>query len=226
MIYFGEGVDGPLFRKLVAQMPQRPKRVDRHFFLSPDWENSTDLIIIPGGRDVPYHESLRGEPNKRIRAFVENGGSYLGICAGGYYASKQVIFEEGGELEVIADRELAFFSGRAIGPAYGKNLFRYDSQEGARIAKVKWEGEEIPVYFNGGCYFEGVASEVIATYADIEGNPAAIISCKVGKGLAVLSGVHPECTVEGDDSRKLLFDRILECLAIKKQRDGREGSCV
>ena len=122
VIYVGEGVDVLLMRQIVSQLATTPRKVSRHFFLSPDWEQETDLIIIPGGRDVPYHNHLQGEPNQRIRRFVENGSSYLGICAGGYYGSQEVVFEEGGELEVIDKRELAFFPGRAVGPAFGKKF--------------------------------------------------------------------------------------------------------
>lgn len=40
------------------------------------WESSTSLLIIPGGRDVPFHEALKGEGNQRIKRYVENGGSF------------------------------------------------------------------------------------------------------------------------------------------------------
>ena len=55
--------------------------------------------------------------NLRIRAFIENGGNYLGICAGSYYGSKQVEFDINGPLEVNEEREMKLFKGRAIGPA-------------------------------------------------------------------------------------------------------------
>lgn len=55
--------------------------------------------------------------NLRIRAYIENGGNYLGICAGSYYGSKQVEFDINGPLEVNEEREMKLFKGRAIGPA-------------------------------------------------------------------------------------------------------------
>ncbi len=174
-----------------------------------------DLLVIPGGRDVPYHNHLQGEPNRRMRQFVENGGSFLGICAGGYYGSGRVVFEEGGELEVVAHRELAFFPGRAIGPAYGKNLFSYGNQSGAREAPIRWQEGVCGLYFNGGCFFEAPevyeAVEVLATYDDLEGSPAAIVSCQVGQGRAILSGVHFECSVKGgqEAARKQLIANLL-----------------
>ena len=39
-------------------------------------------IVFPGGADSPYQEKLQGEGNRVIRQFVEEGGWYLGFCAG------------------------------------------------------------------------------------------------------------------------------------------------
>jgi hypothetical protein len=50
--------------------------------------------------------------------FVNSGGSYLGLCAGAYYACSSVQFEQGSRLQVLGDRELAFFPGIACGAAY------------------------------------------------------------------------------------------------------------
>src|ERR1700722_9520522 len=49
------------------------------------WENETTLLVIPGGADLPYTRSLNGDGNKKIRSYVEQGGTFLGICAGSYY---------------------------------------------------------------------------------------------------------------------------------------------
>ncbi|MEI6243203.1 MAG: BPL-N domain-containing protein, partial [Chlamydiota bacterium] len=50
-------------------------------------------------------------------------------------------------------------------------------------------------FFNGGpAFIEAQAYsnvEILARYRDVEGFPAAIILCRVGKGKALLSGVHP-----------------------------------
>jgi glutamine amidotransferase-like uncharacterized protein len=54
-----------------------------------------------------------------VRAeFVQGGGSYLGLCAGAYYGCARVVFEPGTPLEVVGDRELAFFPGIARGAAF------------------------------------------------------------------------------------------------------------
>ncbi len=149
---------------------------------------------MPGGRDRPYHAHLQGVPNQKIRSFVENGGCYLGICAGAYYGCKQVEFDLGFPLEVFESRELSFFSGSAIGPAYGAGTFEYSSEKGARMALIEAGNRKFHVYYNGGPYFSGDFSNVkiLARYVELPASPPAIIECQVGEGKAILSGVHLE----------------------------------
>jgi glutamine amidotransferase-like uncharacterized protein len=72
--------------------------------------------------------------------FVElAGGSYLGLCAGAYYGSSRVVFEPGTPLEVIGDRELAFFPGIARGAAYPGGLV--GGWGGGCVGVVGWVGK-------------------------------------------------------------------------------------
>ena len=72
------------------------------------WEESCALLVIPGGRDLPFVEELEKQTRvtRRIKEWVSEGGRYLGICAGAYFASEEVRFDEGGEHEVIGKRDL------------------------------------------------------------------------------------------------------------------------
>ena len=45
-----------------------------------DWRRSTNLFIMPGGKDLPYVEALASKGNEMIRKFVISGGAYLGLC--------------------------------------------------------------------------------------------------------------------------------------------------
>ena len=135
------------------------------------WTNTCNLLVMPGGRDLPYVASLQGRGNKAIKTFVQGGGSYLGICAGGYYAASFVEFAKGDPvLEVVGLRELKFFPGTAQGPMFPG--FEYDSnagakaaamllsQHGSRLVAEVWSTtvaaeltEPFPVFYNGGCRF-------------------------------------------------------------------------
>ena len=180
------------------------RTIDRAHFCAPDWEDRTAALIMPGGRDLPYLAALSGEANERIRRFVEGGGAYIGFCAGAYYGAQRVEFDLGRPLEVVGERELGFFPGAAVGPAYGLGTFDYASDAGARAAQIAWCAPGAPaqtmrVFYNGGCRFEGAEDDpaitVLARYAELPGAPAAILSCRVGAGVAVLSGVHPEYSI-------------------------------
>ena len=171
-----------------------------------DWQSGTATLVVPGGADLAYCSKLDGRGTDAIRAFVSAGGHYVGICAGAYFGASECRFAEGNRsgMEVVGPRRLAFFPGAAVGPILAPYV--YDSLAGARAARlhvVDGASEaECCVYYNGGCCFEVPSScassvRVVAQYASV-GSPAdgrpAVIECKLGLGLAVLCGVHPEVT--------------------------------
>ena len=178
------------------------------------WTASCALLVFPGGADLGYCRSLNGDGNARIAQFVRRGGAYLGLCAGGYYGSQRCEFEVGDKLmEVVGNRELAFFPGICRGCAF--KGFKYHSEAGAKAVDLRVDKEcfatgALPTsfksYYNGGGVFVDAAKfknegvEVLANYADpldVDGGigglgAAAIVYCKIGEGGAVLTGPHPE----------------------------------
>ncbi|MCK4934002.1 MAG: hypothetical protein KAR79_00285 [Simkaniaceae bacterium] len=153
------------------------------------------LLVVPGGLDVPYDRALRGEGNQNIVDFVNAGGNYLGICAGGYYGAASILFEKGYPLEVSEERELKFFPGKAVGTLVNQGLFSYDSEAGAAAVAVDFMGQQVHAYYNGGCYFDLAEKypetvKILSHYSEY--NKAAIVACKVGHGMAILSGIHFE----------------------------------
>ena len=174
------------------------------------WKPSCALLVFPGGADLDYCRKLNGAGNRNISQYVERGGSYLGFCAGAYYGSQRCEFEKGKKLEVVGDRELAFYPGTCRGLAFPG--FEYNGETGARAVEVKvlkdrLEGESVPVlfrsYYNGGGVFvdapkyEDQGVEIVANYTqelnvDAGKGSAAVVYCKVEQGAAILSCVHPE----------------------------------
>eukprot|EP00794_Sanderia_malayensis_P011251 gene11251-12431_t len=176
------------------------------------------LLIIPGGRDLPYVEKLNGDGTLNIQKFVCNGGAYLGICAGAYFGSEFCDFEKGTDMEVCGERFLKFFPGIASGCVFPG--FEYGTENASQIVDVKiskefmncfssTEEENVfPCYYNGGCEFISFNNtnttnnvEIIAKYNDMS-NKNAIVLSKVGMGKALLSGVHPEMYYEHLDTSK------------------------
>ena len=124
------------------------------------FSNTVRLLIIPGGRDLPYVDHLNQSRVSLIKQFITTGGSYLGICAGAYFASKHVTFDLDGPLQVFGSRSMALFPGCAIGPTYPG--FVYNSTAGARMVPLECVGSLLTglrrsscfAYFNGGGYFD------------------------------------------------------------------------
>lgn len=166
--------------------------------------SSMDLFIMPGGADIPYTQKLNGKGNEAIRRYVENGGTYLGICAGAYYGSKDIEFQKGTPEEICGPRELGFFKGTAIGCLTAIAQPYDTSLKSAAITAINKDGKSPHVLYWGGCTFnvqDNHNIDVLATYEDIayegiKGAPPAIIACSVGQGRAILSGVHFEVTPE------------------------------
>ena len=81
------------------------------------------LIIFPGGFSKWYNYYLSRNAKVAIRSFVANGGSFLGICAGAYFASSNVEWygeNLDNQLELnqfgeMTGYDLYLFSGRATG---------------------------------------------------------------------------------------------------------------
>lgn len=182
-------------------------------FANQPWQQSTSLVVFPGGRDLPYCKALKGAPIDAIFQWVRQGGKYLGLCAGAYFASSRVEFEENdNRMAVVGPRDLKLYPGIKRGCAF--KGFVYESEKGAKLANLKVEVENfkklgvqtpvspnVPSYYNGGgilvdaneLHDQGVT--VLARYndpVDVEGGDAAIVHVTIGKGAAILSGVHPE----------------------------------
>lgn len=192
------------------------------------WTKDASLIIMPGGADLGYVEKLNGKGNAVIKRYVQEGGAYLGICAGAYYASQYIEFDKGSELEVCGARELAFFPGKSIGPHLAK--YDYLSYSGARLAMLtlshEFSAENVIVYYNGGGYFAQTETakntRVLAWYKtdDID-SQAAIVRVQIGKGCAILSGVHfeysPELLDKSDKYLSPLIPELYQANASRKR---------
>ncbi|KAG0310261.1 biotin holocarboxylase synthetase [Linnemannia gamsii] len=178
LVYSGDGTSRTSLihtvnslRSLVGQHYDVMK-IDATGLLTEPWEDSTSLLVIPGGRDLPFTRDLNGATNDRIRNYVHSGGRFFGICAGAYYGSDRISFELGRSLEVRGPRELKFFAGECRGAVYPG--FVYESESGANAVGIDLNQEvfsrtqqqqqgqgqdtgldfaETKVYFNGGGYF-------------------------------------------------------------------------
>lgn len=157
------------------------------------------MFVIPGGADLYYCEKLNGAGNAAIRRYVEQGGVYFGICAGAYYACDRI--EWAGDQPVHAicgTRELGFFNGVAVGPVYEFFEDRNIDKSWDRAVTLRTAtGKTATSLYRAGPVFhpaEEKSCTILARFAGLHGEPAALIGATIGKGRAILSSCHIEFT--------------------------------
>lgn len=151
-----------------------------------------DVLIVPGGADLYYCEKLKGDGNRMIRAFVENGGGYLGICAGAYYGCAALDWNKG---EIKGARELGFIDATANGPIFDLIEDHDINKSWYASTTLQWNDRTFQTLYAAGPLFDTNDPDVnvLARYTDLENAPA-VIGKKIGKGSVVLSSPHIEVT--------------------------------
>ena len=157
-----------------------------------------ELLIVPGGADLYFCEKLNGQGNAAIRAYIENGGAYLGICAGAYYGCFYVDWAgDEPDQAIQGRRELGLINAVARGPV--RKFLQESDLEASWQAATQLETnldspDTVTVLYEGGPVFEcdDPEAEILARYSQLEKRPPAIIAKQFGKGYAVLSSPHIE----------------------------------
>jgi len=140
--------------------------------LEADFFNDVDIICFPGGLgDASSFEFLTKEHHERIRDFVAQGGGYLGVCMGAYWAGSEYF-------DLLTDVDAVQYilrPGTDTHRPHAKNL------------DVVWKGQPEKMFFYDGCALVGDETkfETVARYAN--GDPMAIIQDRIG-----IIGCHPE----------------------------------
>ncbi len=184
------------------------------------------LFVMPGGRGSAYKLKLMGLGNTKIQNFVTNGGNYLGICAGAYYACSHTIFEpDVPELKIISDNGLNLVDASSIGTLYKElNILPYSlSVKSSTIVNMTDnKNNNYSSFYSGGPYFKLEKNndniEIMANYI-FENNKKlpAILKTKYGNGTVTLSGVHFE--MSGHFMKKNLWEKHPEYNEIKSLAD-------
>lgn len=159
-----------------------------------------DLIWFPSGFSEEYRWYVQG--HEKIRDFVSEGGGFIGVCAGAFYASATMLWQDGDG----SDYPLNLFDGKAIGPLgtpvyWGEPaslLLTDDQPANSSLDPV------LDVYYLDGPYFSAGPDQAVEILAQYEANDeAAVISFQYGEGTVLLMGPHPEL---GYDAEAGVFD--------------------
>jgi hypothetical protein len=139
--------------------------------LEDDFFDDVDIVAVPGGfGDADTFPQLFKHNIRRVRKFVKNGGKYLGICMGAYWAGPQYL----NILEDIDAVQYLTRPGTDTRRPHAKNI------------SITWQGTPMNMFWYDGCALVGTGpKQVIATYAN--GDAMAIIQNNIG-----CIGCHPE----------------------------------
>jgi glutamine amidotransferase-like uncharacterized protein len=139
--------------------------------LEDNFFDDVDCVCFPGGfGDASSFEYLTAEHQTRIKQYLEQGGKYLGICMGAYWAGSEYF-------NILDNVDAVQYITRP-----GTDTRRPH----AKALPVVWNGEAHRMFFYDGCALIGNGEyQTIATYAN--GDAMAIIQNNVG-----LIGCHPE----------------------------------
>jgi glutamine amidotransferase-like uncharacterized protein len=139
--------------------------------LEDDFFDDVDCVCFPGGiGDASSFEYLTNQHQQKIKQFVDQGGKYLGICMGAYWAGSEYF-------NILDNVDAVQYITRP-----GTDTHRPH----AKALPVTWNSEQYKMFFYDGCALIGNGEyKTVATYANSDA--MAIIQNNVG-----LIGCHPE----------------------------------
>ena len=138
--------------------------------LEDNFFDDVQLIAVPGGfGDSDSYDRLLSHNSKRVVDFVKNGGHYLGICMGAYWASKHYF-------NILGDVKVE---------QYIKRPNTDTKRPHAKNMPIIWNGVDDNMFFYDGCAFGPGQYDIVAKY--MNDDPMAIIKGRIG-----LIGCHPE----------------------------------
>jgi hypothetical protein len=140
--------------------------------LEDDFFDGVDIIAVPGGiGDASSFNRAFKYSGERVKKFVANGGAYLGICMGAYWAGKNYfdILDSVDAVQYITQPNTD------------------TRRPHAKAIDVIWNQHPERMFFYDGCALVGDTTKfnTIATYAN--GDAMAITQGRIG-----LIGCHPE----------------------------------
>ena len=162
-------------------------------------------LFMPGGWAGDYNRDIKPSGDQHIRNFISQGGAYIGMSAGAFYACDVTIWEGN-----VYDYPSDIFDGNCIGPIdeiapwpnYVMTTMNINQQHEANA----YEPAQRDVLYYGEPYFTANSGQEMQVFARwiVPTNQQAhdapgIIGFNYGQGRVLLVGPHPE--IEEDSAR-------------------------
>lgn len=183
--------------------------------LYPDNAPRFRVVYMNGGKAVNHAKTLTEVGRNNYRTFIENGGSYVGTCAGAFIACKATAKPTADSAKLSAVY-MGLWPGCTTGTGLSNSETDMSIPKKSPLLKYYDFGGNLNVEgvrHNGGCYANQVfmwpeKTEILAYYQtynrqlkrDINGKPS-IWSIKDNDytGRVISCGSHPEGNVEGEN---------------------------
>lgn len=159
------------------------------------------ILCIPGGNMYQYAQDISSKGRENIKNFIRNGGGYIGICGGAYFASERVVWQ-GNQLPMAS---LEVFPGTAEGPI--NEIVPYPNYN---MCKVNIVGSAHPItqsepnsawmlYYWGPALVPNKDANITILGKYDKVNQPTMLAFDYGLGRVFLIGTHPE--IEEDSER-------------------------
>lgn len=158
------------------------------------------IICFTGGDMYRYADDISSRGKKKIRDFVGAGGAYIGICAGAYFASEEIIWAG----KDIPTETLGIFPGKTVGIIDGIAPFPKYAMCRVNVVDFDHPITALDVYSEWILYYwgprlipaPGTDVDVLGVYA-IGGDPA-VVAFEYGAGRVFLIGPVPDIEEDSD----------------------------
>lgn len=138
--------------------------------VEPTFFDDVDVVCFPGGYgDCDRYDTLMKWNAPYVKKFIAQGGKYLGICMGAYWADKYY-------LDILKDTRVV---------QYFKQPNTCTRRPHPKAMPVLWNGQAERMYFYDGPAMVGGEFKTISTYSN--GDAMAIVQDNIG-----LIGCHLE----------------------------------
>lgn len=173
-----------------------------------------DVLVVPGGSIFEVEAAVGDVGSIAIRQFVENGGGYFGVCAGGFLASRRgyvgsqehhaIINAQTGWVPGVGEAKVTIesteFTKRVLGEAAHHTEVTLHFANGACFgpslsALSPVQGHSTPpAHFTPLLRYTSVTTQ--QHHRTFEGDDVSIAGCAAvcGQGRVVVFGPHPEAS--------------------------------
>ena len=167
--------------------------------------NHYGVLIMPGGDMWGYRSYLSSTGMDKIREYVNQGGGYIGICGGSYFAADVIVWRGWANQprDSISINGLDLFPMIADGPIEDYAPSYVDRECPIAIVQkshpiaTNLANVIQPYYDHGPMFLFNDSLDTATLGRTVVGNKRILLAFEYDKGKVFLTGAHPEA----DDSR-------------------------